>query len=359
MRMLFITRKWRPAVGGMETYSHEMADELGRRVELTLQALPGRADGGPPSMPALLYFGLRMVWRLLRHARGFEVIHAADLAIWPLAWLGGLLNRRAVTVASAHGTDVAYPIRRGILPWFYGRYLWVGARLAKNISVIANSRATAELCRGAGFRDVHVIPLGVRGVSRAPVEPAENYVLFVGRLVARKGCGWFVREVLPLLPADMMLRIAGTVWDDSERLVLDDPRVEFLGPVFAEELASLRRRAIAVIMPNVRLHDGDFVEGFGVTALETAADGGVLCAARLDGIIDAVRDGETGFLLPSADPRAWADKIAELSRWSLADRESFANKARAIVASDFTWDRTASETLAAYGLPNAARRADP
>ena len=359
MRTLFITRKWRPAVGGMETYCHEMAEELGRRAELTVEALPGRTDGGPPSAPALLLFGLRMAWYLLLRARSFDVIHAADMAIWPLAWLGGLFNRRAVIVACAHGTDVAYPVRRGILPWLYGLYLGLGAVLARRLRVIANSEATAALCRKSGFREVRVVPLGVRRVSRAAAEPAGRYVLFVGRLVVRKGCGWFVREVMPLLPGDMTLRIAGTVWDESERWDIEDPRVEFAGPVFDEELASLRRRAVAVIMPNVRLHEGDFVEGFGISALETAADGGILCAARLDGIIDAVRDGETGFLLPSADPRAWADKIEALSRWSLADRAGFVEKARTIVASEFTWDRAATETLAVYGMANEGKRSDP
>lgn len=359
MRTLFITRKWRPAVGGMETYCHEMAEELDRRADLTIRALPGKADGGRPSIPAHMLFGLRMVWHLVRHARSFDVIHAADMAIWPLAWLGGLFNRRAVTVASAHGTDIAYPVRRGIMPWFYGVYLRLGAVFAKKLRVIANSETTAALCRKSGYREVRVVPLGVRAISPAPAEPAEGYVLFVGRLVVRKGCGWFVREVLPLLPPDITLRIAGTVWDGSERPVVDDPRIEFLGPVFGEELARLRRRALAVIMPNVRLHEGDFVEGFGLAALETAADGGVLCAARLDGIIDAVRDGETGFLLPPAEPRAWAEKIAELSRWSVADRTAFVDKARAVVAREYSWDRTAAETLAVYGLSDARQRADP
>ena len=347
MRTLFITRKWRPAVGGMETYCHEMADELGRRVDLTVEALPGRADGSPPSMATLLFFGLRMVWYLLRRARGFEVIHVGDMAMWPLAWLGGLLNRRAVTVASAHGTDVAYPERRGFLPWLYGKYLGMGAALARRLRVVANSEATAGLCRRSGFCEVIVVPLGVRGGSRAAAEPAERYVLFVGRLAARKGCGWFAREVLPLLPPDIELRIAGTFWDASERLVTNEARVAFLGPVFGEELARLRRRAVAVIMPNILSSRGEF-EGFGLAALESAADGGVLCAARLDGIVDAVRDGETGFLLPSAEPRCWADKIEELSRWSLADRGAFAEQARTIVASEFTWDRTAAKTLAVY-----------
>jgi phosphatidylinositol alpha-1,6-mannosyltransferase len=343
----------------METYCHEMAEELGHRVDLTVQGLPGRADGGAPSGPALVLFGLRMVWYLLRHARSFDVIHAADLAIWPLAWLGGRFNRQAVTVVSVHGTDAAYPVRPGVLPWLYGRYIWLAAKLDGRLRLIANSEATAALCRRAGFREVTVAVLGVRDVSSREIEPTERFVLFVGRLTIRKGGRWFVQEVLPLLPPDIMLRIAGTIWDHSERPVVEDSRVEFLGPVFGEELASLRRRSIAVVMPNLRLHEGDFVEGFGLAALETAADGGIICAARLDGLIDAVRDGETGFLLPSGSPKAWAAKIEELSGWSPTERNAFVKRARAIVAANYSWKQTAAKTLAVYGTHGVERRPEP
>lgn len=345
----------------METYCHELTAELAGRVDLTVKALPGGSDGGPPSAFANLDFGLRMLWFLLRRACQFDVIHAADMAIWPLVLVGGLRNRRTILAASAHGTDVAYPRRSGPLPFLYGIYLRLGSWLLPGLRVIANSRATAGLCTKVGFRSSVVVRLGTRGPNGDDTNgddqeyrgEARSYVLYVGRLVARKGCGWFIREVLPLLDDKIRLRVAGTVWDAAERHALDDPRVEFLGPVFGEELGRLRRRAIAVVLPNIRSSQGEF-EGFGLTALEAVADGGVLCAALIDGIVDAVRDTETGFLLPSADGKAWADRIAEIARWTPAERASFTMRAREIIAADYSWARVAAETLDVYRRDGAA-----
>ena len=46
--VLFITRKWPPAVGGMETYSHRLSGELAKHVPVQTVALPGAPSGLPP-----------------------------------------------------------------------------------------------------------------------------------------------------------------------------------------------------------------------------------------------------------------------------------------------------------------------
>ena len=163
--------------------------------------------------------------------------------------------------------------------------------------------------------------------------------------------------MLPLLDADIRLRIAGTVWDAAEADILSEPRVDFLGPVFGESLAELRRSAIVVVMPNVRIPGPKSFEGFGLNALETVADGGILCAAQLNGIVDAVRDGETGFLLPPGDARVWADKIAELAQWPAARRAKFLRKAQVVIDAEYSWQRVAAETLAVYRRDDSAAAA--
>ena len=39
LRVLFLTRKWPPAIGGMEVYSMELSEELSHRVDLTVRSL--------------------------------------------------------------------------------------------------------------------------------------------------------------------------------------------------------------------------------------------------------------------------------------------------------------------------------
>lgn len=342
--VLFVTRKWAPAVGGMETWSHRIAEELARLGEVRVVALPGRADGRPPAPWRLLLFPFAVIYARLAMRPRPAALHLGDMALWPLALLAG----RSRVVISAHGTDVGYQRRGGLRGRFYGCYLKLGARLLPGARIVANSSATAAVAVETGWRAAAVIPLGT-DLAAEPAAAHDGTILFAGRLVARKGCGWFVREVLPILPEDAHLRIAGPEWDAGEDWVRTAPRVEFLGPLPPAELASAFAQAMCVVVPNIEPANGEF-EGFGLVACEAAACGGVVLAARTGGLVDAVRDGETGMLLPIGDATAWAACIETVRCWSNQERATFVNRARETARQHFAWDRVARDTAALYGL---------
>jgi glycosyltransferase involved in cell wall biosynthesis len=346
MKILFLTRKWPPAVGGMEVYASELVRELKTRAELDLRALPGRSGGKRPSAVAMIVFGLSTALDLLLNGTGADAAHGGDLAMWPLVFIARLRRSGIRAVLSAHGSDVALCFRRGFRAKLYALYLKLGVLLLPSVVVLANSRATARLCAQCGFANVRAVPLATHLAEDETQEP-EPYILFVGRLMRRKGCAWFIREVLPSLDPAVRLVVAGVVWDADERCALDHPAVEFRGPVFGHELAQLRARATAVIVPNLEMGMDGF-EGFGLTAVEGAADGGVVLAAEVDGVADAVRHGKTGFLLPAGDAGCWAAKIAEISTWTHEERRTFIEGSREAIAQIYSWSRVAEETLDAY-----------
>jgi glycosyltransferase involved in cell wall biosynthesis len=342
--ILFVTRKWAPAVGGMETYSLRLTEALGMSEQIEVVALPGREGGMPPSATALLGFPLTVLRRWLARSRRPAVLHLGDMALWPL----GLLARRGTKVVlSAHGTDVAYQRRGGIKGGLYGAYLRLGARLLPKATVIANSRATRDVAAESGWRDAAIVPLAT-DMGGSPADGSHNgRILFAGRLVERKGCGWFVRHVLPLLPPEIELDVAGTVWAASERTALDDPRVRFLGPLGGDALAQAYREALCVVVPNIPVASGEY-EGFGLVAPEAAAAGGLVLAAGCDGLTDAVIDGETGLLIEAANARAWHDAIKAVAAWDKSRRKQFLANATATAARHYSWQRVARDTLAAY-----------
>jgi glycosyltransferase involved in cell wall biosynthesis len=350
LKVVFITRKWPPAVGGMETYSVELASELERRVSLQTIYLPGREGGATPSKQAILGFFFKAVWAIVKSNR-VDVFHVGDMAMWPLAFAANILKPKSRSVISAHGTDVAFGIRPGFAPKVYNFYLGSGAvLLGRRTTVIANSTPTAGFCTNAGYRNVKVVPLGTfakTDVTSAAVA-LPKYVLFVGRLAVRKGLGWFTREVLRLLPSDISVKVAGSAWDASEtQAIQGNPRVELLGPVYGDELATLRLGAVAVIMPNITLSGRDF-EGFGLTAIEASAVGAVLVASAVDGIVDAVREGETGFLIAEGKPKSWADKIVEIASWPPAKRLAFVQNAQQVTREYYSWSRVAEDCVRIY-----------
>lgn len=346
-RLLFITRKWGPAIGGMETYCERLTEELAKLQPVDVVALKGQADGSPPSALSLLLFPFTVLRALFRSAVRPSTVHLGDMAIWPLGLLALAFFPKAKMVLSAHGTDVAYGARGGLKGSLYSLYLRLGSRLLRKASVIANSRATKTRLHEIGWNCSAVVPLA----TDLRAEPQADYnakeLLFAGRLVTRKGLGWFVREVLPLLPQDIRVSVIGTRWDASEESALDHPQVDFLGGMPQAELAIRFAEAGCVIVPNIEPANGEY-EGFGLIAPEAASAGGVVLASASGGLTDAVRDGETGFLIGAGYADAWAAKVAEVLEWDPATRGGFIANAQNVAHSHYAWERVAQETAQVY-----------
>ncbi len=86
------------------------------------------------------------------------------------------------------------------------------------------------LCRNAGFPDVTVVTLGVSPPDKQKREICDikPYVLFVGRLVKRKGAAWFAQNVMPLIEDHIKMVIVGKRWDESEwTIISNNPRIEY------------------------------------------------------------------------------------------------------------------------------------
>ncbi len=346
-RVLFITRKWGPAVGGMETYCERLTEELAKLQPVDVIALKGRADGSPPGALSLLAFPFTILRRFSQMPDKPAIVHLGDMAIWPVGLLTTLFFSSAQIVLSAHGTDIAYGARGGVRGSLYAAYLGLGARLLSKARVIANSQATRDRLLAIDWNSDAVVPLATDLRSDASSDFDPNQIIFAGRLVRRKGCAWFVHKVLPLLPETVRLTVIGTRWDEAENSVLSHPQVEFLGPKPQAQLAQYFAKAGCVIVPNIELGNGEY-EGFGLVAPEAASAGGVVLAASSGGLKDAVIDGETGFSLPAGDAQAWADKIAKVAGWSAEKRTAFIATSQATAQHHYSWSRVATQTIEAY-----------
>lgn len=331
----------------METYSLKLSTALQQHALVEVISLPGRVDGSPPATMALLAFGLRAAMKIIAARKHHGTVHVADMASWPLALAARMRSRRWRLALSAHGTDVSYPSRGGIKGRLYGAYLRLGARWLGPTVVIANSNSTAECVKRYGYRHVAVVPLATDMRPPDPVGSPGNFVLFAGRLVERKGCSWFIRNVLPKLPEGLDLRVAGTIWSSSEEKALRERRVSYIGPQDPEAIARLYATALCVVVPNLELPNGEF-EGFGLVATEASACGGIPLASRCGGLCEAVIDGVTGFLLPPGDPVAWVKKIVEISEWSAETRAAFIKRSVSETTVQYSWTRVAEETFRSY-----------
>jgi glycosyltransferase involved in cell wall biosynthesis len=149
-----------------------------------------------------------------------------------------------------------------------------------------------------------------------PQPPATPYVLFAGRFVAKKG-------IADLLAAMRILATNGTpvglhlIGDGPEEGAMRAaatgiPGVEFLGWRGNDEVRQRMQHALAVCVPSVTAPDGDS-EGLPTVAIEAMAQGTPVIGTNHAGIVEAVRDEQTGLLVPQGDPTALANAIRRLA----------------------------------------------
>ena len=180
-------------------------------------------------------------------------------------------------------------------------------------------------------------------------------LLFVGRIQPLKAPDVLVRaaaELLRLEPGrrdDLLVAVvggpSGTGLERPEQLQLLTAElglgdvVRFRPPASRPVLADWYRAADLVVVPS---HS----ESFGLVAVEAQACGTPVVAARVGGLVTAVRDGETGVLVDGHDPHRWALALAAL----LDDGARLRSMQAAAVrhASAFGWDVTVDATLEVY-----------
>ncbi len=348
MKVLFITHKYPPSVGGMQKQSFELIRGMSGRVEvLTLIHAEDRGKW-------------RFFWSLTEKVRRIVAEHP-DLALIHLNdGLMGVFALRLRPIVSVpivvtlHGLDVVMPAG-----WYQQRLL---PKIASYDHVIAVSSATAQACIARGFdpAKVSVVPNGIdTAFGDLPPDPhyrtalgerlgvdlsRKRIIVMVGRPVPRKGFSWFVREVMPHLSPDvvclhigplsgfsrlrrLLLRLLpfgiGTHLSLILGMPLDEPdlcavarspqvagRVHLLGRLPIAEVVQTLKCADLFVMPNLPV-DGD-MEGFGLVALEASLCGTPVVVAAVDGITDAIQEGKNGILLPPGDAAVWAQRITDL-----------------------------------------------
>ncbi|MBF8186900.1 glycosyltransferase family 4 protein [Nonomuraea sp. K274] len=338
---------WHPAAGGAEAYAWEMAGRLarsGHSVWFVTARAPGqrrRAEregvriarmGGPYTVyPRVL------AW-LLGRRQAFDVVLDCQNGI-PFFTPWVLPRRTGIFCVVHHVHDRQFDVH---LPrWLaaVGRFLegpasrWTYRR---HQSVAVSPSTVHAMRERLGWTGpIHIVPNGVT-VTTVPREPrsAAPRLVCVGRLVAHKRVGLLLdavpelRERWPGLTVDVIGR-----GPEEARLRAGLPEgVTMHGYLPDEDKESL----IASAWLQVSASQG---EGWGLCVLEAAALGVPTVAFDVDGLRDAVRHGETGWLVPEGADLG-KGIAAALDEVEGAAAEAYGERCRAWAAG-FSWDRSA------------------
>lgn len=312
MRLLFLS--WRdprhPRAGGAELYTHEVARRLVARGD-SVEWFVASFDGASPQEDL---DGVRIIrsgkqWTVHAHAyrhyhrtRQMEFDAVIDevntIPFFTPLW------------ARVPSLLLIYQLAREV--WWHESAFPINAmgyaiepsylRLYRRTPSLTISASTESDLRHLGFTaPITVLPIGLEPMAVPSVDKESvTTFVYVGRMAPSK-------RVHDIVDAFAIYRqgAAGRLWligNGDEGYVRSlrtraraagvDGDVEFLGRLSAEEKHERMARAQILLMASVR-------EGWGLSIAEANACGTPAIAYDVPGLRDAVRDGETGLVVPA------------------------------------------------------------
>ncbi len=233
--------------------------------------------------------------------------------------VGKLLGVPVIT--TVHGGD-AFSLQSSVLKWVKKFTLTSSSMWTSNTHSTAIAAA-----RGSDIGKPKIIPMGVdvplfasggRDRQRSGLKEREHVILFVGRLVEKKGCDVLIKafnHVVGRYPDKVFLWVVG---DGDEKQALEglvenlglSDLVRFLGIQSNEHLPDIYAGADLFVLPSIEDRKGD-TEGQGVVLLEAMAGGVPIIASQVGGVGEVIDHGVTGWLVKPSDPVVLGDRISE------------------------------------------------
>jgi len=404
MRVGLMTREYPPNVyGGAGVHVEYLSRELARRVELTVHrwgpdrdepAEPGQPAvraympwdelaGGAPQLAALQAVSIDLL--MAAAAQDAELVHSHT---W-YAQFGGHLAKLMYDIPHVATVHSLEPLR----PW-KAEQLGGGYAISSFCERVALEAADAVIAVSQGSRRdilscypaiapdrVHVLYNGIDTAEFAPdqgtdalhrlgVDPERPIVAFVGRITRQKGVPLLLRAAADFDPATQLVLCAGS------------PDTPEIGVEVADGVALLQASRDGVIWIREMLPRPDVIqllshatvfacpsiyEPLGIVNLEAMACETAVVASATGGIVEVVRDGETGFLvklersgdsLEPDDPGAYAVEFAQRVNQLVSDPElarEMGRAGRVRAREHFSWSTIADEVVALYNRVLLAR----
>lgn len=227
----------------------------------------------------------------------------------------------------------------GLLPWMNHE---ISIRSYKNYLLTAYSMYDLLKKKAARDAKITVIPYGVEDELFGAVSSEGNYILYLGRFdIFQKGLDTLLqafKDISTKFPqVELVFGGGGREEARLKELVGDlslTQKVKFVGRVQGEKKKDLLGNCFFVCMPSR-------FESWGIVAIEAGAAGKPVIGTKIQGMIDSIKDGETGILVPPERSDLLAEKMIYLIE-NEAERKRLGANGRKW-AKNFDWNKLACE----------------
>jgi phosphatidylinositol alpha-1,6-mannosyltransferase len=367
--ILIVTRNLPPLIGGMERLNWHIADELSKGNQVSIisheQAkvkapLLTKFYGVPLNpLPIFLIFAFfQTLWLCIKQRP--DILFAGSGLTAPIVTVLAKIFR-IKSIVYIHGLDIATSHKLYNLIWI--------PYIQHADQIIANSSPTYDLClsKGISAKKLKIIHPGVTFPPKAKNESlieqlkdkyalhGKKVLISVGRLTQRKGLNEFIdlslSQIVKQIPNTVLVIIGDTPIQSlnknlqSKELILStakkyniEQNIIFTGNISDDDiLSSFYYLADLHVFPVKHIPDDP--EGFGMVAIEAATHGIPTVAFATGGIVDAVKDNESGYLIESGNYEKLTEKIIELLKNS---KHTNAEKCKTF-AEGFAWDQLSNK----------------
>lgn len=149
--------------------------------------------------------------------------------------------------------------------------------------------------------------------SGRPILERERRVLFVGRLVEKKGCEYLIKafaQVQQTVPDATLVIVGDGALRGELRQLAHRLQVHarFRGALSNADVTRELETARAFCLPSVHAANGD-AEGLGIVLLEAEASGVPVVTSAMGGATEGIHDGVTGFAFGERDVDTLASRL--------------------------------------------------
>lgn len=354
MKLLVITNDFPPTIGGIENLMYSLVRRwVPEDVVVLTRWVPECEpfDAEQPfeivRVPVGTLLPTPVVYKRaveIVDSHGIDIVHFASSL--PLGLLGPRLRKHGVPYAvSVHGGEFLLPSRLPLARQALKRVAGQAAVLLPQSS--ASERLIADLIGGATPMERVTCGVDLERYVDVPnpikIRPNGPVLVSVSRLVARKGPATTI-AALPAIRAahpgtSTLIVGGGPDLERLKRLAVQhevESAVTFAGPQPWAEVPRYLAAGDVFVLPTRERFGGIETEGLPLAYVEAAAAGLPLVGGRAGGVGDAVRDGETGFLVDGRSAVETADAVIRILDDSVL-RETLGRNARKMAENDFDW----------------------